>query len=818
MTSKIDLITIENDKFSLNIKGKPIHPESQKLFPERNKNQARIKYSSSYLAELTFKYYRPENGLQNAESNSIDTYPLFFEYQDYDIYIEAETDIEFYHPNQEIRESLSHPNNKSHLLYGSINFKSDIGYSEFEIRSKTNTLLTLNLEVFPSKIDYQSDYNNLINEVNQEVYNLAYDFLRKTYQNMKIAEEKNVSEAEFFVIIENIFKDLLQAFTRIENSPHHRIVSQKTVKPASKVKKINRASLKWLNKNNQYYDRELDLPKKILSVEKELSFNTFENKFLKWVFTELIKRLKHFKDNYLNYKMNPDPKLISKIENMIRKLNLRLKHSFLEEVGKLQKIDSISLVLQMAPGYKEIYKYYLMLLKGLSLEGEIFRLSIKELWQLYEYWTFLKLNRILKDKYKMIKNDIIELDYSGINVTLSKGSQAEVEYLNPITGEIFTLSYNAQSGDGITTNQKPDNILSLSKKDSEYNYKFIFDAKYRLNMADPDTKYGKRYKGIPGPEEDDINRMHRYRDAVAAEMDNKYQRTMVGAYVLFPYHDQEKFKDHKFSQSIKEVNIGAFPFLPGSTELLANFLEEVIEESALSNFSRNLMPAGTEEFRPAPKFKVDLIVGSLRNKKQFEFIKDNKIYYLPLPKNQHILNYDLEYAAVFQSENKFGEDSGIKYYGKIREINIVKRKEIDFPMSKNNPDEDYIVLKIERWQQLGKRIKAEGYGISGSHIYSNYMLLKKADTLPELSIRSLNEWRLWLELKRLKQEIKVEIKENNLDKIKSIEGFRVGNLEVIVDKDYLTAASDNEIIEFSYREFLKNPRKILNEIMELIDI
>lgn len=171
---------------------------------------------------------------------------------------------------------------------------------------------------------------------------------------MKIAEENNVTEAEFFVIIENIFEDLFKAFKRIEETPHHRIIKEKRVRPASKAKNINRQSLKWLNKNSQHYNSELKLPEKILAVEKKLSYDNFENKFLKWVFKELIKRLHNFKDNYLSCKQNPDQDLLVEIDKMLRKLKLNLKRSFLDQVGELQKIDSISLVLQMAPGYKEI--------------------------------------------------------------------------------------------------------------------------------------------------------------------------------------------------------------------------------------------------------------------------------------------------------------------------------------------------------------------------------------------------------------------------------------------------------------------------------
>ncbi|RCW46662.1 restriction endonuclease-like protein [Halanaerobium sp. MA284_MarDTE_T2] len=813
-TKKIDLITIKNNKFSLNIKGKPLHPDHEKEFPEANKAQAAYSFSSTLEEIFDFKYHDPEiDQLRLSKFNSTKSYPLFFEYQNYDFYLEAEMPIEIYHPNREIRESLSHPNDNPNVLYGSINFGSDIGYSEFEIRSNSQVVLTFKLEVFPSKIDYQKDYNQLLAEVNREVYNLAYDFLRKTYQQMKISEKQNITEAEFFVIIENIFDDLFKALKRVEESPHHRIIKKRNVRPAARVKKMGRQSLKWLNKNSRHYDQELKLPEKMLAVEKELSYDNFENKFIKWSFSELIKRLKHFKANYRSYKLNPDPDLIAEIDKMIRKLKLKLKHSFLAEVGKLQKIDSISLVLQMAPGYKELYKYYLMLLKGLSLNGDIFRLSIKELWQLYEYWTFLKLNSLLQDKYKMVKNNIIELDYSGINVTLSQGASAEVEYQNPITGEKFTLSYNRASGDSITTNQKPDNILSLSKNDSEHQYKFIFDAKYRLNTAEDGTGYSKRYNGIPGPEESDINTMHRYRDAVAAEMGENYRRTMVGAYVLFPYHDQKKFKNHKFFQSIEQVNIGAFPFLPDSTELVSEFLENIIDESAQSNFNRNLLPTAADEFRPEPEFKVDLLVGSLSSKKQLQYLLDNNLYYLPL--QQSILNHNLKYTAIFQSKAKFGDQSGVTYYGRIKNKKIVKRDEIGFPSTRSSGDQNYILFEVESWQQLGKKIKSEGYGVSGSHIYSNLMLLKKADTLPELSIRSLKEWRLWLELKRLKEDIKLKLKNNNLDQNKKIEGFKIGKVEIKFKENRLLAGLKDEQLEFFKLEFMKNPRAVLNKIMEL---
>ncbi|WP_082406925.1 DUF2357 domain-containing protein [Bacillus sp. JCM 19041] len=64
---------------------------------------------------------------------------------------------------------------------GQLNFGSEVGLSTFEVRSEMEPLLTTTIEIFPAKLDYKEDYRQLLNEVNDEIYNLAYHFLRKTH-------------------------------------------------------------------------------------------------------------------------------------------------------------------------------------------------------------------------------------------------------------------------------------------------------------------------------------------------------------------------------------------------------------------------------------------------------------------------------------------------------------------------------------------------------------------------------------------------------------------------------------------------------------
>lgn len=815
----IELIELETEYFSLVIKGKPVHPDIDRLYTDRESAGVKaLLEADTYNCELeSFSYYDPLDELISAEANSVYSYPFFYEQQDYQILIEAKNDLklEFYHENRNIRKSVSSLTRKENILMGTINFRNDVGYSELEIRNNGKTLLVLKIEVFPSKIDYRNDYYKLLNEVNREVYNLTYDFFRSTFQGMKLKEAENISHVEFFSILQTIFDDFIKAYRRIEKSPHHRLNKLQKVLPSSRVKKINRQSIKWMRRNTQYYDQELGLPVKMLNIDKQTSFDTFENRFVKWIISELLKKLTDFEKRYRQiYKEEYiEEDVLKLVESMSKKLDFILKHSFLNDIGDIYKIDSLSLVLQMAPGYREVYKYYLMLLKGLSINGQIFRLSMKQIWELYEYWCFLELNRLLRDKYKLVKHNLIDINYSGIYVTLNKSSSSYVEYENEKTGETFKLSYNTSEGEGITTGQKPDNVLSLKKEDSETEYKFIFDAKYRINPAIPGTTYSNKHN-LPGPEEDTINTMHRYRDAVVYDNDNNYEHRMVGAYVLFPYQNEEEFKDHTFYRSIDKVNVGAFPFLPGSTSLVAEFLENLIEESYLGNYERNVLPAGTADYRRDTDFEQNVLVGSIRTKEQLQFMLDQKIYYIPC-KRVRLDEYHLEHIAVYLNKRDFPDNYGVRYYGNINKIEVKKRKVIDIPLTRNNGKESYYVFHIESWRELEENVLPEGYGVRGSHIYTNFMLLQKARTIPELSINTMEQWRIWLELKRVQGEIEILMDSNSLNQGTLLQGFQINDIDVRVDTDEIIIETDEKIKRFPHKDLAYNLRGVMKEIFKL---
>ena len=166
-------------------------------------------------------------------------------------------------------------------------------------------------------------------------------------------------------------------------------------------------------------------------------------------------------------------------------------------------------------------------------------------------------------------------------------------------------------------------------------YKYIFDAKYRLNPAVEGSDYEKKY-GAPGPEEEDINTMHRYRDAIVFEnkITGEFERSMFGAYVLFPYSDEEKFREHRFYKSIKKVNIGAIPFLPNTTRIMEEFLDELILDSPEKAYERSTRPRGTQKYYEDKLQGKNVLIGALRDKAQLDLCLENRVYWMPL---QHLM-------------------------------------------------------------------------------------------------------------------------------------------------------------------------------------
>ncbi len=865
----VRLLQISTNIGDIYIEGKPYHPTVEALELHRQEGEwvdAHLKCVSlsPEVKVHSVHVFSPITGELMSWERGASVMPCFYEQQTYEWIYERNDSttmpIQFYHVNPHLREAVTWKG--SRILSGLLNFRNEVGFSELELRSGGQRLLSVELEIFPSKLDYRQDYVRLLQEVNTQIYNLSFDFLKRTYQSASIRETEHQSLTEFFSIITYLFDHMERAMERITRQPHHRMERNTEVRKAGLARRPSRKNSNYLAHHPQYLEKlqrqeqntgrgstarpssayphngmehrqtsldrqhfadqlstdgyrgkeipvserskrqrnesshqhpapslrgtipiagEAYRPTRLLDTVKRLSYDTAENRFLRWMLERILGRLEQLQQQYeqlsspSNYRSRSyDEQFSATVKQMIRRLERMLGAEWLRELTPMRSM-SISLVMQMAPGYREMYRYYLTLLKGLSIQSDVLRLSMKEISELYEYWCFLKLNELLARKYSLVKQNVIQLNHAGLFVTLDRGQRSRMEYRHPRTGEIFVLYYNSapDRASSPTLAQRPDNILSLRKLDAGQTktYNFIFDAKYRLHVAELGSAYHAKYKQ-PGPQEEDINTMHRYRDAMVHRRDDapgddreRYERTMYGAYVLFPYGDEERYREHHFYKSIERINVGALPFLPNATSLVEQFLDELIADSPEKAYERATVPQRTDEYYADQQQPRNMIIGSVRGPEQIEMALTHHFYHVPLRNVSDVqIVTQLEYVAMYQSKRKFGAEGqeGIRYYGRIASWQIMRRGDIaELTPDMRKQDQLYVKLNVEQWQERTPAIIPGGQGIY-TLLYTSKYIFDRADELAELRLETEEQLQQWRE-KRRQGRVKVTLDQHYAD-------------------------------------------------------
>jgi uncharacterized protein len=202
----VELVKIEATDFSLVIKGKPYHHRYEGLQQYRKlDNHDIMKFLAIGDSVETISVYNIEQDQLTSEQQ---VRPIFFENGIYQVIIvpKQKQELDFYHEHPLLRKAISNTDLAGiPVLMGNLQFQNEVGYSTFEVRNTEKTLLEVTLEIFPSKLDYRNDYERLLREVNDEIYNLAFHFIRKTYLGANIKLDGNPSQAEFYRLIDKTF-------------------------------------------------------------------------------------------------------------------------------------------------------------------------------------------------------------------------------------------------------------------------------------------------------------------------------------------------------------------------------------------------------------------------------------------------------------------------------------------------------------------------------------------------------------------------------------------------------------------------------------
>lgn len=524
--------------------------------------------------------------------NNVERTAVFFENTDYPVLIKGlkETVV-----LEELRiaghkdESLSLDEN---LLYGMLNFRNQVGQTDFAVvysLGDKRSVISFSTEVLSYKIDYRTDMKRVIADIEAEYSMLSYSFLKQTYLSFQTKTGRS-TDLIWWQIFQSCYKDIVESAQVIINSPKLRLHSTTRYERAERLQYISpeleNEYEEFKNEPNHLYRTE----------EMFLSKDTVENRFLKHVLNEVLRRFNVVREHIKKSLNVNDSKIGFELESMSDTLLRLIKHPFFKSIGRFRGFNQDSLVMKKSRGYSTIYKSWVLLSCGYELEEGVHRLEVKDISDLYEIWCFIRVKNMVQDilKGKATATTSGKELTTGFIRQLVYGTQSEVKFIQGDT-ELASVMYNAQTEEAIddegtpesaikdtrtfTTVQRPDIVLRLSKTNDTIQYTYLFDAKYRIQDR---TK-----NGVEVPPPDAIDQMHRYRDAIyyTESTDNKLKKEVIGGFVLYPGNlNKAQYVNSFYHNSIQHVGIGAFPLKPGH-EIVAEdgslMLDPLSSESVL---------------------------------------------------------------------------------------------------------------------------------------------------------------------------------------------------------------------------------------------
>ncbi len=654
-----------------------------------------------------------ELGLYDCTSSTIKTVdkstwealpPVFYETNSYSFTIffenlQAGTTPRIIHPDKRVSEmfNVQQIGNKA-FLNGAIDFMNQPGRFTFKFAytpaSGKEQIEEISFDVVSPKLDIKNDLNVIIQQIRAEYDDIVFRYLTLTTQQFEEGREANN-----YIIWLAVFKDIIDGYLNsvryILHRPHFRDHHHVEYLKAERIKKWN-PHLTERFANDWHEDRERALNNLYRLERQETTEDTRENRFVKYTIDRIGDRLKkviQIIKEYSNDRVSDEE--IKGLDIYIRQLDKMKRAALFKNVGRFDGFRQESIVMQQRTGYSQVYRYWLMLQNGLNLIDGKTSVGVLPIWQLYEVWCFLKMKRLVCQILKLNPHNPADIPYIHENKTtmlnpfLDSEMEDTVMYEDRDTGDIIELGYQYKysrwkSGEregvhSYTAVQKPDIVLNVKKKGQDMTMTYLFDAKYRLKL---ENESSDELSLTDLPEEDTLNQMHRYRDAIyyGYRSHGNLSKEVIGGYILFPGRMNEgeelvKIGDKKydklpyFLKSIHQVNIGAYPLLPNEESglLLYNRLYEIIKGQSIIEQLRDSVPQRGMYYQDGSPIYLLMMANNMYNFMHIDDIKNGNPFIFRTRIKEINDNVDLarvKYLALTLNEKLSG-------YYEVKSFNFV---------------------------------------------------------------------------------------------------------------------------------------------------
>lgn len=728
----MDLLRITTNDYELTVRADGVDTSFRRAALRNTSIENSTAYSFAGGSVNNFELIAISNnelGSQLTDSAfNLATHPVFFENKDYyfDIVFRNPTDAEpvIHSSLQEVKKSfISRKVNDKYFLTGAINYRNDIGKSDFVIRYKRegiSIIQKLSFEVFPVKLDYKSDYKSIIADINKEFSSLVFDVLKKTYTGFKEGNEIN-NDIIWWGVFGQLYKDIINSAKLILNKPHNRLIRDNYFSKADRIRNLNYELEEQIAEHRENTQKYYRVERTILTT------NTLENQFFKHSVFYVLNKFISIKNKLLNIsKPRMSDEFRAELEQIEKEFSIITHHPFFKQISEFRGMKQESLVLQKASGYSSLFRSWIILKRGIDFLDGVNKIELKNIADLYQIWCFIEMKNMIQKilNKRPEETNLAEILVDGFTIQLRTGSSSKVSFKKD-NGDLIELFHELKYTDKIydntishTVNQEPDIVLRITKNDLKENLQltYLFDAKYRL--VSDDTENGKDF-----PPDDAINQMHRYRDAIFYhdnQENSKPKKEVIGAYVLFPgADDADEVENLYFHKSIKKVNIGAYPLIPGvkksyNSSLLNKFLKDTLEvKESSSTLNEDVVPYKAMKYENPDAF---VLAGFLSGDKQKRYFSSGraKVYHIPIYRINGSINTirnldKLKYFCPIIN--------GVTEYYEITDIKVIPRRDIfertDLEMFKDD-NASYFVFTLGNRKSLSKKIES---AVGGNRIF-----------------------------------------------------------------------------------------------------
>lgn len=604
---------------------------------------------------------------------------IFFDNANYPIWV----DFKSYVKDAEFGSMLKNENDRfsfrKGVLAGFINYNNEIGKSEiniiYQVGAETRRF-TFEFEVLSTKLDYHEHWNKIVEDIEAEYRMLSLDYMRRTFHGFTPDDKGETPELIWWNIFSGEREKFIKACKSIIERPKRRLRGYETYQRADKIKRVPVCI------ENALAEHRCESAHLYRIEEHTQSNDTQENRFLKYALSQIIAKYETLK-KYIESVGKLSDVLREDMDICLDTLKRLQRNPFFRTIGRFKGLNQESLVLQKATGYSQVYRTWNLLRRSYSLQDGLYRLQTKDIATLYEIWCFIEVSHIVKEQLRIGQEDMEHRNRMEMNGLftweLGKGEHSRILFRKDGV-ELAELVYNPKhtekENDSIsmpnmvvpTATQKPDIVLQLTKNDLQNGMKmtYLFDAKYRID---------KRENGADVPPEDAINQMHRYRDAIYyRDYDSqKLKKEVVGGYILFPgAGEPDAVEKSKFYETVKTVNIGAFPLRPKDEQnrkFLEDFIDSLIKRKSTETIAEVIPHKGTI-LEVHDRVLIGLVKPSSRKDYYPSFVKgEAKLYYtgskFPTTISLHGLHYFIPYL----------KGQGIRDVYKITRIRTITAKE-----------------------------------------------------------------------------------------------------------------------------------------------